>query len=547
MLSGLFRGVNINMVLLAAILLLSIPAFFVNLGLQPLIPDEAIRALVAQEMIHSGDYLTPTLGGDIYLKKPPLYNWFIVASFQLSGRQNEFFMRLPMVFFMFIFTFSIFKLLEYERGRHQAILVALLFLTNGRILFYESLHGLIDITFSWLVFLFFMLIFRLMQRGMYLRMYLVGYGLMALGYLMKGLPSLVFISITLLVLHGMFGKLKMLFSWRHMAGIALFVLIVGSYYLAYFARNPVEPGEVFRVLLGETTRRTALRFGWWATVKNVFVFPFNMAYHFLPWSILAILLASKNAIRYIWNDKFLRYNALLILFNAIPYWTSPEVHPRYVLMLIPPFLTIVVALYERNKCTDTLLIKWIERIFGLTLLLITLSVWTPVFVEPTRSFDHIVLISASLSTALALVTYGYFRLPRLRLLLLVLALLLVRTGLNLTVLPARAVLARSFESRKVAQQTAELTKGAPLYIWWNPDKPLDPYYGRKRTAYAFMYYGNVVRNDLIVFSSIRKEDAFYLARKSDFTPREAYVVRRLWPAEEAKDLFLIRFFPHAVK
>ncbi len=250
------------MVLLAAILLFSIPAFFVNLGLQPLIPVEAIRALVAQEMIHSGDYLTPTLSGDIYLKKPPLYNWFIVASFQLSGWQNEFFMRLPMVFFMFIFTFSIFKLLENERGRHQAILVALLFLTNGRILFYESLHGLIDITFSWLVFLFFVLSYRLMQRGRHLSMYLVGYGLMALGYLMKGLPSLVFIAITLLVLHGMHGKLKMLFSWRHMAGIALFVLIVGSYYLSYFARNTVEPGEVFRVLLGETTRRTALRFGW---------------------------------------------------------------------------------------------------------------------------------------------------------------------------------------------------------------------------------------------------------------------------------------------
>lgn len=547
MLSGLLRGVNINKVLLAAILLLTFPAFFVNLGLQPFIPDEAIRALVAQEIIHSGDYITPTLGGDLYLKKPPLYNWVIALSFTLSGRQNEFFMRLPMLVFLFSFTFSIYKLLQNERGKKQALLVALMFLTNGRILFYESLHGLIDITFSWLVFLLFVLSYRLMQRGRYLSMYLIGYGLMALGYLMKGLPSLVFIAITLLVLHGMHGKLKMLLSWRHMTGIALFVLITGSYYLAYFARNPVEPGEVFRVLLGETTRRTALRFGWWAMVKNLFIFPFNMVYHFLPWSILILLLFSKQAMRSVWDDKFLRYNLFIITFNIIPYWTSPEVHPRYVLMLVPPFLTIGIALYEANKQSNTLLIRWIERIFGLILVLITLLVWTPVFVEPTRHFDHIVLISAGLSAALMLVTYGYFSLPQFRLLLLVLSLLLVRTGLNLTVLPARAALATSFESRKVAQQTAELTKGAPLYIWWNPNKAPDPYYGRKRTAYAFMFYANAQRNDRMVFSSVKKEDAFYVARKSDFSPKEAYVVRRLWPAEEAKDLFLIRFFPHAVE
>ncbi len=40
---------------------LLIPALLINLGMLPLIGDEAIRAVVALEMMASGDYITPTL------------------------------------------------------------------------------------------------------------------------------------------------------------------------------------------------------------------------------------------------------------------------------------------------------------------------------------------------------------------------------------------------------------------------------------------------------------------------------------------------------
>lgn len=109
----------------------------------------------------------------------------------------------------------------------------------------------------------------------------------------------------------------MLLSWRHFNGIAFMALIIGSYCFAYFARNTVEPNELFKVLLVEITRFTAIGFGWWAMNKNVFLFLVNMAYPLLPWSILAVLLFSKGVMQADWNDQFLRYNALLIQFNAI--------------------------------------------------------------------------------------------------------------------------------------------------------------------------------------------------------------------------------------
>ncbi|MEO1712743.1 MAG: hypothetical protein AAFU60_05350, partial [Bacteroidota bacterium] len=63
--------------LLLLLLVVLLPALCVHLGILTYIDDEAIRALVALEMNLSQDYITPTLSGDLYFNKPPLYNWFL--------------------------------------------------------------------------------------------------------------------------------------------------------------------------------------------------------------------------------------------------------------------------------------------------------------------------------------------------------------------------------------------------------------------------------------------------------------------------------------
>ena len=59
------------------LLLFALPAFFINLGLLPLFADEPTRANVALEMILSGNYSVPTIGGEYYYNKPPFYNWIL--------------------------------------------------------------------------------------------------------------------------------------------------------------------------------------------------------------------------------------------------------------------------------------------------------------------------------------------------------------------------------------------------------------------------------------------------------------------------------------
>ena len=84
-------------------LLLLIPALFINLGLSPLIHDEAIRGVVAFEMNQSGNLVVPTINGEHYYNKPPLYNWILLGFFNVFNQYSEFVLRLPSVISLLIF------------------------------------------------------------------------------------------------------------------------------------------------------------------------------------------------------------------------------------------------------------------------------------------------------------------------------------------------------------------------------------------------------------------------------------------------------------
>lgn len=57
-----------------------------GLGLRdPWPADEPRFALIARDMVSSGDWLFPRVGGDLYHDKPPLYFWLLAAAYFLTG------------------------------------------------------------------------------------------------------------------------------------------------------------------------------------------------------------------------------------------------------------------------------------------------------------------------------------------------------------------------------------------------------------------------------------------------------------------------------
>ena len=61
-------------------------------------PDEGLHAAIAQEMVRSGDYVTPTFLGEPFLDKPILFFWAEAASLRVLGNR-EAAVRLPPLLF----------------------------------------------------------------------------------------------------------------------------------------------------------------------------------------------------------------------------------------------------------------------------------------------------------------------------------------------------------------------------------------------------------------------------------------------------------------
>ncbi len=75
--------------------LFCVALFFFGLGMRPLWePDEGLHASTSENMVLTGDWVTPTYNGKNFYDKPILHNWFVAISFLVFGF-TEFAARLP--------------------------------------------------------------------------------------------------------------------------------------------------------------------------------------------------------------------------------------------------------------------------------------------------------------------------------------------------------------------------------------------------------------------------------------------------------------------
>jgi 4-amino-4-deoxy-L-arabinose transferase-like glycosyltransferase len=451
---------------LAGIILL-FPALLINLGMMPVTSDEQIRGLVALEMLINDDWIVPTMYGEYYLKKPPLYNWILISYTTLFGNFDEFTLRLSTVVSTILFAVSIFLIFRKHFGNQVAFINAIAFVTCGRMLFWDTQLALIDITFSWVVFMNFMAVYHFYNKSNYWALFLVSYLLAALGYLFKGLPAIVFQGITLLVFFIYQKEFRKLFSPAHFAGIFVFLIIVGGYYLMYFSRYDGTARELFQTLFDESSRRTVMRFGVLETIVSILKFPVDMIYHFAPWALMIICCFRKDFFRILWKKPFLKFNFIIVLANLIVYWTSPEVHARYLLMFVPMAFGIFFFFYNRSREEGSIYNVIIG--YGLFAIGVVASIGTTAvfFIDETKDLPWIVPKFIFLFLGMGILSYLMLRLPVQRLLIFALIMLIMRIGFNWTVIPARYQLDRGIPAKEGAVRLARLAGEKPLYVLGN--------------------------------------------------------------------------------
>ncbi|MCK4919721.1 MAG: glycosyltransferase family 39 protein [Bacteroidales bacterium] len=481
---------------IAIILLLLIPALFINLGLLPLIADEATRALVSLEMELSGNLITPTINGEYYFNKPPLYNWILLSFFQLSGNHSEWIIRLPALISLLLFGLIIYLSIVKYTDKRVAFISALAFITSGRILFYDSMLGLIDLSFSLLIFLNFILIYHFAKKGNYWILFMLSYLVVSVTFLMKGLPAIVFQFITIITALVFFKDWKKLFRIPHFIGIAIFLIIVGGYYLLLWKENP--DSNYFQTLLTESTKRTFMEYGWWKTFTHLFTFPPEQFYHLLPWSLLLIFLFKKDFYKKIKENHFLNFLAIVFLVNIPVYWISVESYPRYLFMLYPILLILLINHYYSLKNTDKLMkLFWpgVIILFVISLLVGSWFFFNHDFNTQNKStLIFYIVLALSLLGMFILWKQSDFRLE-----ILIILLLIIRISFNLVILPERESKSDTCIQKNQAIEISKITANSEVLLHYNTPISVET-----------VYYISSERMDILEKTNNEKEGDYYI-------------------------------------
>ena len=423
--------------LIALVVILCLPAFLLHLDTIAFIGDEGLRSQVALEMKLSGDFIVPTLNGEPYYNKPPLYNWMIYLMSMAMGYFGEWPARLTTLLFLAIFACTVYYFVRKQFDQLTAVTIAFMTLTSGRILFWDSMLGLIDICFSWVIYVNFMCLYTLGKAQRWKVMFTLSWLLFSIAFLLKGLPAIVFQGISILVALQLHGVLKRkLFSVDHWLGIGIGIVPILAYYIPYATQVKIE--HVFAILFDQSMQRTGTHHGVWKTIKHIFTFPFEQVYHFLPWSVLSLLFFHPKFKTWMKSHEFIRFNFWLLAANLPVYWLSVQVYPRYLLMFIPLFSMIGYFILQKDKEHNLKL--WIGlRYSFMALAVLVLISFVFMFISPeARSLPHFMLIWISASVVMAFGCFGLWSDQSRMFLWMAICLLIVRSVFDLVVLPIRA-------------------------------------------------------------------------------------------------------------
>lgn len=479
---------------------LTVLAHFIHLGLMPLHADEAIRATVAFEMMQREDYIVPTLWGEFYYKKPPLYNWILIGFFNVFDSFSEFVFRLPSVIPLMLFGVATWWVARRRIGERAAILAAFAFVLSGRLLTRDSMLGHIDIAYSLLTFAGFYVVYHYWKRSEYLKLFLLSYLLAAAGVLMKGLPSFLFQGLTLLTWFIYKKEFRRLLSPAHFAGIGVFVLIVGGYFYWYSHYNSLE--EYFFQLYDQSSQRTVIDRKWYEGLLNIFTFPFENLGHLFPTSLFLLFALRKGTLSRWFGDDFKAFTFLTLVVNLLPYWLSPGYYPRYIFMLYPLAFILGAEAFYLDADKTPRLKKVVYTVFLVIGFLLLPAFITVFVIDELRSLEYALPAAIVLLLSTVTVLVLWFRLPAHRIYWALLFVVFFRFGFDFVVVPFRVYVegGQHIDRKHHATRIIGITGDSPLQVYRHA--PLFDEYA---------YYLGVAKDTVMYSHETMEPGIFYLA------------------------------------
>ena len=233
----------------SALLILAIWAgiFLPTLGTLELKGEEGRRILPGQTMLRNGDWIVPQVGGEAYLRKPPMINWLAAISFKLTGVQNEWTARLPSVLGVLALALAIFLAGARWMGHPAAFAASIFTMTNigmiekGRLLEIDALYSVATgvAIVAWL-------------RGCALNRRWLGWifaGIaLAFGYLLKGPVHLLFFYAVVVAVLWKSGEMRKLLHPAHFIALLIALGLVSLWWIPYHERTASAGGVMLKQL-----------------------------------------------------------------------------------------------------------------------------------------------------------------------------------------------------------------------------------------------------------------------------------------------------------
>jgi len=325
--------------------------FFYGLGQFGLVgADEPRYAQVAREMFEHRDWITPTLGGKVWLEKPVLYYWQAMLAYAVFG-VKDWAARIPSAVDATLIVLGVYFFLRRLRPGFQL---------DGALMT-ASAAGMVGFAHAAATDMALAAMFSLALLAWYAwwetsrKAYLAGfYAFLALATLAKGPVAPILAAGILILLALLAQDPRIVRNTLWIPGMLLFFLIALPWYVAVEVRNP----EFFRAFILE---QNLARFGtnlyhhqqpFWFYLPVV-------ALALVPWIVLVVA-AGAETVRFGWSERTAWFDsgdalsAFLLLWLTVPllfFSLSQSKLPGYILPALPAG-TLLVAEYLRRHVED---------------------------------------------------------------------------------------------------------------------------------------------------------------------------------------------------
>lgn len=369
---GIFSsiGISANSFWLYTIVVAAVISFFCTLGL-PSVGEEGVYTNITLEMLHSKNYLVPTLFGLEY-SRPPLFNWLMLPITKIIGAVNvTLAARIVNVLATLASALILYKFVSKKfNDKKFALFCGAVFL-SGDLLFKRGWLAYSDSLFALGIFGAIVCLWLALDSKRVLWLCAAVFSL-SCAFLAKVHTAYIFYGIAALVLLWKHPNRKYLLSapsWLlHIAAIAF-----PLYWTVYISRGHGA------VSTSWTHYKSFINWpGMYEYAAKVFLYyPFEVLIRFLPLSLVAI---------YAWykpkqSNAKLQNNDLnivfwIILLNLLPYWLAPVSNIRYILPLYP-FITMLIAyqIWNNKKVFRDLAIRLL--LFGVVCKFVYAIWWLP--------------------------------------------------------------------------------------------------------------------------------------------------------------------------